>query len=241
MRDLDYNLTPGVVILLGALVTGCASGPATLGPADDVSTHGSMGMTGDAAADSSSPAVEDLDRYVLIIQESSSGHVTHSWRAVEEFDLSQFRFQPRAERTYGRIVLAAARQRDCHKEFNECINMCMKRPLSEDYSHIEASIGAKREHCTKLCMQPYLDCEELQERRPQEFSATARAVDGLKRNRNEVVAGSLVVVAGVAFFVFFPPAAIAGAAAKAMMVLVPVAALASSNVACEPRIVVGAP
>ncbi|WP_232537385.1 hypothetical protein [Cystobacter fuscus] len=180
-----------------------------------------------------SPAVEELGRYVLVIQESPSGHVTHRWRPVEEFDLSQFRLQPRAERTYGRIVLAAARQRDCHGEFNECINTCVKRPLSEDYSHIEASIGAKRAHCTKSCMQPYLDCEELQERRPQEFSATARAIDWLKRNRNEALMGSLVVVAGVVFVVVFPPGA--------LIALVPAAALASSEVVCEPYIATVAP
>ncbi|HYO54662.1 MAG TPA: hypothetical protein VEU50_17885 [Archangium sp.] len=179
-----------------------------------------------------SPAIEELDRYVLVIQESPSGHVTHSWRPVEEIDLSQFRLQARAERTYGRIVLAAARQRDCHEEFNNCIDTCMDRPLSEDYAHI-TSIGAKRTHCTKGCWQPYLDCEELQGRRPQEFSATNRAVDWLKRNRNEVLVGSIVVVAGVAFIVAFPPGAI--------IALIPAAALASSEVVCEPYIAAVAP
>ncbi|HYO57569.1 hypothetical protein [Archangium sp.] len=180
-----------------------------------------------------SPAVEKLDRYVLIIQEAPGGQVTHSWRSIEEFDLSQFRFQPRAERTHGRIVLAAAHQRDCHEEFNECVDNCMNRPLSEDYAHIEASIGAKIKYCRKGCWQPYLDCEELQGRRPQEFSATEQAVDWLKRNRNGVLVESIVVVAGVAFLVAFPPGAI--------LALVPVAALASSEVVCEPYIVAVAP
>jgi hypothetical protein len=173
-----------------------------------------------------SPAVEELDRYVLVIRESSSGHLTHDWRPVAEFDLSQFRFQPRAERTYGRIVLAAAHSRDCHEEFNACIASCVSRPLSEDYAHI-TSYGAKEEHCRKGCWQPYRDCEELQRRRPQEFSATNQAVDWLKRNRNGVLVGSVVVVAGVAFIVAFPPGA--------LIALIPAAALASSEVDGKPR------
>jgi hypothetical protein len=231
MKSANYNLTPGAVALLGVLVSGCASGPATLGPTDDASTRGeSVGMSGGTF--SPSPAVEELDRYVLVIQESPSGHVTHSWRPVEEFDLSQFRLQPRAEREYGRIVLAVARQRDCHEEFNDCIDTCMDRPLSEDYSHI-TSTGAKRKYCRDGCWQPYRDCEELQGHRPQEFSATARVVDWLKRNRNEVLVGSIVVVAGVAFIVAFPPGA--------LIALIPAAALASSEAVCKPYIAAVSP
>lgn len=226
-RSTCYRLAR-TVALLGALVSGCASGPDTLGPANDTPPRESMGMT----SGTFSPAVGELDRYVLVIQESPSGHVTHGWRPVEEVDLSQFRLRPRAQKTYGRIVLAAARQRDCHEEFNDCIDTCMDRPLSEDYSHI-TSPGAKREHCRKGCWQPYRDCEELQTLRPQEFSTTDLAVDWLKRNRNEVLVGSLVVVAGVAFVVAFPPGA--------LIALIPVAALASSEAVREPYITAVAP
>lgn len=222
VKSANYVLIVGLMALSsGVLVSSCALGPTTR-DSNESSSGRAVGVTGS----SSSPEVEELDRFVLIIQESPSGHVTHNWRPVEEVDLSLFRLQPRAQSTYGRIMLAAARQRDCHGEFNECINMCLKQPLSEDYSHI-TSYGAKRNHCTKLCMQPYLDCEELQERRPQEFSATAQAVDWLKRNRTEALVGSLVVVAGVAFIVAFPPGA--------LIALVPVAAVAASEVACEPH------
>ncbi|ATB31199.1 hypothetical protein MEBOL_004661 [Melittangium boletus DSM 14713] len=61
-----------------------------------------------------SPAPEELGRYVLTIQESPLGNVTHSWRPVEEFGLARFGFQPRAEGEYGHVVLATARERDCH-------------------------------------------------------------------------------------------------------------------------------
>ncbi|HEX5749141.1 MAG TPA: hypothetical protein VFZ09_23060 [Archangium sp.] len=211
-----------VVVLLGVLISGCASGPAGQGPAHDVSTRGSMGMAGGG----SSPAVEELDQYVLVIQETPGGHLTHSWRPIAEFDLSQFRFQPRAERSYGRIVLAAAHARDCHAELDACIDNCLSQPLSEDYSHI-TSYRAKSAHCRKGCWQPYRDCEELQRRRPQEFSATNQAIDWLKRNRDGLLVGSTVVIAGVAFVVAFPPGV--------LIVLIPAAALASSEFDGEPR------
>jgi hypothetical protein len=223
MKRTPCSITLATVLLFGTLVSSCVSAPVAPGPTGDASPREPLGVTSDRW----SPAVEELDQYVLLIQKSSSGHITHHWRTVEEFDLSRFTFQLRAERTRGRIVLAAARQRDCHAELTDCIDTCMDRPLSEDYAHITSS-GAKRAHCTKGCWQPYRDCEELQRLRPQEFSSTARAVEWLQLNRNEALVGSIVVVAGVAFLVAFPPGA--------LIALVPVAALASSEVVCEPYI-----
>ncbi|WP_257457527.1 hypothetical protein [Archangium lipolyticum] len=48
-------------------------------------------------------------------------------------------------------------------------------------------------------MQPYIDCKELQERRPQEFSAVDEAIDWLKHNRQMLLVGSVVIIAGIAF------------------------------------------
>ncbi|WP_395851880.1 hypothetical protein [Cystobacter fuscus] len=228
MKRSSYNLSLGSVVVLGVVVFGCASGPATLEPTHDPSTHESVEMTGGGV----SPAVGELNRYVLVIHETPRGRITHDWRPVEEFDLSRLSLQPRTERTSRRIMLAVARQRDCHEEFNDCIDTCMSRPLSEDYSHI-TSAGAKREYCRKGCWQPYRDCEELLNPRPREFSAAAPAIDWLKRHRDEVLAGSMVVVAGVAFIVAFPPGAI--------IALVPVAVMASSEVVHEPSIAAVAP
>ncbi|WP_146209543.1 hypothetical protein [Vitiosangium sp. GDMCC 1.1324] len=193
-----------------------------------------------------SPAVEELDRYVLVIQESPSGHVTHSWRAIEAFDLSQFRIQPHAERTYGRIMLAAARERDCDQENLLCFRRCMRARIPSHLGHIKPprrGDGAKAEICQQECRPSYEDCLKAQGLRLQEFSAVDGAIDWLRQNRNGVILGGIVVIAGVAFWVF-PPTAIAGATlatAKALFVLVPVAALASSEVACEPHTVAVVP
>ena len=82
------------------------------------------------------PAVEELTRYVLVIQESSDGQVTHAWRRAEEFDLSRYRHPSSApETTYGRIVRVSRHPRDCDEENRACIKMCMSRPLPRGFGH----------------------------------------------------------------------------------------------------------
>lgn len=212
MQRANGCLFLGAVVLLGVLVSGCASG--------DASTQGAVGMT----HGTSSPAVEELDRYVLVIQETPSGHVTHSWRPVAEVDLSRFRLQPRAEKPYGRIVLAAAAsRRDCDEENRQCISECMSTPVPRGYGHMTApgrGKGAKHEYCERRCMRPYIDCKNAQGERVLEFSAAGKAVDWLKRYRQEVLVGSMVVIAGVAF--------VSVASGGGALVLVPAFLLAAS-------------
>lgn len=74
MKSTNYDLALGTVVLLGVFVSGCASGPATLGPTDDASIREPAGMSGGTF----SPAIEELNRSVLVIQKSPSGHVTSS-------------------------------------------------------------------------------------------------------------------------------------------------------------------
>jgi hypothetical protein len=168
------------------------------------------------------PADEELTRYVLVIRESPGGEVTHDWRRAEDFDLSRYRYPSSArETTYGRIVLVSGRQRDCHAEFNECVDNCVARPLPRGFGHITSrgGKGGKKAWCREQCWQAYLDCEELQGRRPQEFSAVDEAVDWLKRNRQALLVGSVVVIAGVAF--------VTVSAGTGLVILAPAVLLAS--------------
>jgi hypothetical protein len=132
------------------------------------------------------------------------GTVTHSWLRAEEVDLSEFRTLSSARGAVRHIVLATGRKRDCDAENRECIRECMSRPLPRGFGHITSGgrgRGGKEEYCNGKCMQAYLDCTELQELKPREFTAVDNAVDWLKRNRRSVLLGSVVVVAGVAFVV----------------------------------------
>jgi hypothetical protein len=169
------------------------------------------------------PAIEELDRYVLVIQESPDGQVTHDWRHAEEFDLSRYRYLSSNQgTTYGRIVRVSGGQRDCDAEHRECIRMCMSRPLPRGFGHIRAGgrgNGGKERWCHEQCLQPYRDCQELEGRTLQEFSAVDEAIDWLKSNPRGILVGSIVVIAGVVF--------VTVSAGTGLVVLVPAALLAS--------------
>ncbi|WP_343073592.1 hypothetical protein [Pyxidicoccus fallax] len=76
--------------------------------------------------------------------------------------------------------------------------------------------------CIRKCMS-----RELKELQVREFTTVDSAVDWLKRNREEVLVGSVVVVAGVAFVVL--------SAGAALIVLAPAVLLADPATASEPR------
>lgn len=170
------------------------------------------------------PVAEELIRYVLVLEESPGGQVTEHWRHAGEFDLSWYRFPTSArESTYGRIVrVAKTYPRDCDAENDQCIKMCMSRPLPRGFGHTTSGgrgKGGKEKWCRGQCQQAYDDCRELERRQRQEFSAVDEAVDWLKRHHQGILVGSIVVIAGVAF--------VAVSAGAGLVVLAPAVLLAS--------------
>lgn len=83
-------------------------------------------------------------------------------------------------------------------------------------------------YCWEKCKQPYLDCERLKELQPGEFTALDNALDWLKRNRKTIVAGSLVVIAGVVFVVV--------SAGAGLVVLVPAVLMTSAAPGMLPQL-----
>jgi hypothetical protein len=165
------------------------------------------------------PANADaLAHLVLIIRELPDGQVTHSWRHAEDFDFRQFIRPSSTISASGRIVLAA-HQRDCHAEYLECHRECKNSKLPPSYRHIPRGSARHDSYCWEKCKRAYLDCEKLQELQPREFTAVDSAVDWLKRNHKAVLAGTLVVVAGVVFVVI--------SAGAGLIVLAPAALVAS--------------
>jgi hypothetical protein len=165
----------------------------------------------------------DLTRLVLVIRELPDGQVSHSWQRAEDFDLSQFRYQSSLNGLAGRIVLATGQQDDCYAQYLECYYQCRKAPVPPDFDHYLHDFGPAAGHeryCSEKCMRKYTDCLRAQGRRLQEFSAVDPAVDWLKRNRKAVLAGSLIVIAGVVFVVV--------SAGAGLVVLAPVVLVTSS-------------
>jgi hypothetical protein len=145
------------------------------------------------------PLAEELTGFVLIIKEASDGQVSHSWQHAAEFDLSQYERLSRNGSAFGSIVLASSRQRDCDQEQIDCHRACMKSRLPSKLSHIKREDGSKNQHCSDKCLQEYMGCLKLQELNALEFSAANSAAEWLKRNRKELLVGSIVIIAGVAF------------------------------------------
>jgi hypothetical protein len=173
---------------------------------------------------------------VLLIEETPDGQATHSWQRVEDFDLSHPRHLSGGNALSGSIVFAAARPRDCHAEFNDCQDDCLKRPLAPGYEHVKQGSGAHKRICRDGCWQAYRDCEELQElrgRQTHEFISTDSAIEWLKRNRKVVLVGSVVVIAGVAFVV--------ASAGAGVVVLAPAVLWTSSGTIADPHLATVAP
>ncbi|MDC0711945.1 hypothetical protein POL68_25985 [Stigmatella sp. ncwal1] len=147
---------------------------------------------------------EVLRRSVLFIQDLPDGRTIHSWRQTKEVDLSQYEPLSRSRGAARNIVLATGRKRDCDEENRECIRECMSRSLPRGLGHITSrgrGLGGKEAYCNDKCMQPYLDCAQLQDLEPQEFTAVDTAVDWVKRHRTLILTGTVVIIAGVAFIV----------------------------------------
>ncbi|WP_420943164.1 hypothetical protein [Archangium gephyra] len=160
-----------------------------------------------------SPGADELTGFVLIMGEDPDGQVRHSWQRATELNLP--RYDPPS--SVGRIVLASRRPRDCDQEQVDCVQACMKRRLPSNYSHIRREDGGKKRFCEKECLEEYMDCLESQKQHALQFNAVDSAVEWLKRNREQLLLGSVVIIAGVAFVTI---SAGAGAVVLAPIVLV---------------------
>lgn len=122
--------------------------------------------------------------------------------------------RPRSSRAFD-IVLASGRARDCDAEHNKCFDNCWNSP--SPWSHVPAKGAQHYKHCTSTCLEEYMECCKQQELRPRAFPSMKTAMDWLKDHKTEVLAGSVVIVAGAAFVV--------AVGAAGALVLLPLAAL----------------
>jgi hypothetical protein len=163
----------------------------------------------------------ELSRYTLLIQEAPDGQVTHVWRSVQELDLTQYPSQSTIALEEGDVV-RATHTRDCEQEFDDCVEMCIGSRRGRTWSH--ASQGSKAEMCRGKCRPAYIDCNKLKElAEAQRFPVVDKAVDWLKRNREELLVGTIVVIAGVTFVV------VVAGSGGAVVLLVPAALLVSAE------------
>jgi hypothetical protein len=144
---------------------------------------------------------QDLTRYVLIIQELPDGQVTHFWRPAKDLDLAQYQELLSRRRAIRRIV-PVVWQRDCDEEMRQCINKCMGRNMGDNWEHLfqppSRGLGGKHAECRKRCWPDYEDCNKQNAEdsaKAVEFPTIDKAVDWLKRHREELAVGAVVVIA----------------------------------------------
>ena len=182
-------------------------------------------------------SAQELSRHVLIIQETADGQVFHSWKPLHSFDLSRYPSPHGAENsTRGGRIVHAAWTRDCDEEFRQCVRMCVGSLKGVNWKH--ATRASKEEICRTRCYPAYRDCSELRERAEAEaleFSATDEAVDWLKRNGEQLLVGTVIVIAGAAFVV------LATGSAGMGLILAPALLLASTEPLTEPQLAVSKP
>lgn len=173
----------------------------------------------------------DLTRYVLIVQESPSGEVTHDWRPFSDFDLTKL--PPAARMSSGRrhvVRVSSGLETYCGGRRAQCETDCLSssRPMRVGHLRYPTYRGPWRVNrgwwCPQACGQLEDMCNrgmgEWADEYAAEFDAIEPAVDWLKRHREEILVGTLIVIAGVTFV-----AAVAASGGGAV-VLVPLVMLA---------------
>ncbi|WP_395824263.1 hypothetical protein [Archangium minus] len=173
-------------------------------------------------------SAQELSRSVLILEKTRHGQVTHSWEPLSSFDLSRLPYWVSAGSVEGPIVRAAW-TRDCEEELDACMDMCLKSLRGRNWSH--SNKGSKDETCRGRCRPAYIDCCKLREQAEAlKFPAADKAVAWLKQHHEELVVGTVVVIAGVTFV-----AAVVGSAGTAL-VLVPAILMVSSETPLVPQL-----
>jgi len=164
----------------------------------------------------------ELSRSILVIKDVPGAEASHSWEPVNSIHLSQYSSRA-IDSTMERRIVRVAWTRNCEDERDACVEMCMRSLTGPDWSH--ASKGSKFKICDGKCRPAYLDCCRLREQaEARSFQFAEDAVDWLKQHRKEVLAGTVVIIAGVAFVV------IGVGTGGAALILAPAVLLASSNV-----------
>ena len=125
----------------------------------------------------------------------------------------ELRQDPRESRAF-ELVFTGTDSRDCAAEQIACFRRCWnsKPPWPR-------KPGGAQHHnyCTEKCREEYMQCVKEMETQPLMFPDMKTGQDWLKRNKTEVLVGSIVLVAGAAFVI--------GTAGAGVLVLVPLAAL----------------
>jgi hypothetical protein len=154
----------------------------------------------------------DLVRYVLIVQEMPDGHVTHDWKPLKDFELTKLQYTQNAMSSYPGLVRVSSTglEEYCEGRRVQCEQDCLasSRPIKVGHlTYQDVKIKPWREAkwrwCPEKCMEQADMCRRRRggwaEEYAAEFNAIEPAVDWIKTHREEILVGTVIVIAGVAF------------------------------------------
>lgn len=157
---------------------------------------------------------EPEEARLLVIRDAADGSHDVSWQSSSELTQAQVDWASARAREFGPTELTASRTRDCDKEHIECFRRCWKR--KPPYPSERGDAG-HNSHCRETCLEAYQDCLARNKLQALRFTTMSEAIDWVKRHRQELLVGTLVVAAGVTFIVVSAGAGILVLAPVVMM------------------------
>ncbi|HYO74366.1 MAG TPA: hypothetical protein VEU33_50655 [Archangium sp.] len=166
----------------------------------------------------------DLARYALIIQETPDGRITHDWKPLKDFDLTKFQSTLSAMNSNRGMVRVSSTGLEAYCEGRrvQCEQDCLasSRPIQVGqwkYDDVKTQPWriARTWWCSRHCLKQAVLCNEGRgswaEEYAAEFHAIEPALDWIKTHREQLLTGTVIVIAGVAFVAVGTAAAGAGA------------------------------
>ncbi|WP_309888846.1 hypothetical protein [Archangium sp.] len=178
----------------------------------------------------------DLARYALVFEQQPGGQVAHAWIPLKEFNLTKFQSALSTMNVRRAIVRVSSSGLDeyCSGRYDQCMRDCRSSSTPFRIGHRKYMSTraqpwriAREWWCSENCMEALVECKqgrgEWAEQYTAQFDAVEPAVDWIKEHRTELVVGTVVVIAGVAFAVV-----IAGSGGAALT-LVPLLVMAETS------------
>ncbi|PTL78185.1 hypothetical protein [Vitiosangium sp. GDMCC 1.1324] len=174
---------------------------------------------------------------MLVIEETPDGQVNHTWKPIKDFDLTKYPYHSSHSGLAGRFVRVATSSPHCEAKRQSCTDLCTSspRPIPIEGARYPSYLGSWAKNrgrwCESTCTHFYQMCLNGRgpwaEQQAREFTQVDIAVEWIKSHRAEIVTGTIVVIAGVAFV-----AAIAGSGGGVLF-FAPLLAVASADPASE--------
>ncbi|WP_257460019.1 hypothetical protein [Archangium lipolyticum] len=147
---------------------------------------------------------------MLVLEESHDGQVTHSWMPLKDFDLANHQYQMSRMGADPRIVrVSRPAEEYCRGRRKQCEEDCFasSRPIQVGHLIYPRHRGPWRINKSWWCPEACGILEDMcrrgmgdwAEESVAEFTEIGPAVDWVRNHREEILVGSIVVIAGVAF------------------------------------------